>query len=867
MAEGDVRQYFVRNEQGAIWGPLALPTIELLIDNGAIQGRLQVSEDGINFAFPGRFPHIRDAFPREMWGDVVPPGPSAPATPPAGAMPPGPQPGRPPAAPAPGTAPSAGPGAMPRGPGAVTRPPVPGAGVPVAGPGAAVTRAPVPGVGLPVAKPGAVTRPPVPGAGVPVANPGAPTAARPGAPAAAPGARPAAPTAGATVPGAPAGAAPANAARPPPAVTPGPGMPGTPAPAAAQRPAAPGAAPHPAPPGTPPGAAARPAAPGAPAQPAPTAAPASAATPAPGPEQLPPASGQLETHSPVRLYGLIAAGNHTGLLTLTLADCTVSIHFRKGNPEFIDSSLPGDALGTWLVQSKLVTPEQLQQAEAARGRFGGEVLAALFGLGLLQPATAFTQLAQRAQSILLKGLRAESGSFTFEAKDLPAARAMPLGNKWAVLSELIRRIPSADLRRRLQPVLNLPVMKSQGRVATGDLRLTPHEVRVLALIDGVRSAGQLLNDLPQDADHLLRLVFLLKELEGVSFAAVRAAPQAAAKPATPQAAPAARPGTQPGVAQAGATPQAPAAKPATPPAAAPQAAAAARPGTQPGIAQAPAAKPATPPSAAAPQAPRPAAPAPTAAPAAKPATPAPAAQAPAPAAAAPGSAPGSNELPALRELAAKLKEQNHFERLGLGADTNGPAVKIAYFKLAKQYHPDTLPPGAPPEMEKLKADIFAYIGDAYRTLSDDKSRAAYIEELKNGGSGEAQVDIESILKSEELFRKAGIYIKARKFAEAARLLDEAIALNPEEPEFFAWRGYTRFFTFEDKKTGYNEAYRDIQHCLKKNEKVASAHYFLGVIAKLCGDNSGALKHFQKTVEVQPNHIDAQREIRMAQQKK
>jgi curved DNA-binding protein CbpA len=219
----------------------------------------------------------------------------------------------------------------------------------------------------------------------------------------------------------------------------------------------------------------------------------------------------------------------------------------------------------------------------------------------------------------------------------------------------------------------------------------------------------------------------------------------------------------------------------------------------------------------------------------------------------------------LRELAAKMKEQNHFERLNLGADTNGPAVKLAYFKLAKQYHPDTLPPGAPPELEKLKADIFAYIGDAYRALSDDKSRAAYIEELKTGGSKPAQVDVEAILKSEESFRKAGLYIKARKFADAARLLDEAIQLNPDEPEFYAWRGYARFFTFEDKKAGYTEAYKDIQQCLKQNDKVASGHYFLGVIAKLCGDNHGALKHFQRTVEVQPNHIDAQREIRMAAQ--
>ncbi|OJH37487.1 hypothetical protein BON30_27740 [Cystobacter ferrugineus] len=654
-----------------------------------------------------------------------------------------------------------------------------------------------------------------------------------------------------------------------------------------------------------------------PTAPAP-ASPETTGTPASTSDEFP-TRGQLSAISAVRLYGLIAAGNHTGQLSLTLADGTLGIHFRKGNPELVESSHPEDALGSWLLQAKLVTPEQLQQAESARERFGGEVLAALFGLGLLQPASAFAQLAQRAQNILLKALRAESGSFSFEARELPAAKAMPLGNKWAVLGDLVRRIPTTDLRRLLQPVLALPVMKSNGRVGPGDLRLTPHEVRVLAFIDGARSTAQLIQDLPQDADHLLRLVFLLRELDGVSFAAVRTAPSAqatpqpapasaapqgpatpsmsgipAAKPATPSMSgiPAAKPATPsmsgipaakpaapsapaPAAAARPAAAPAPTAKPAAAPApgaaarpaAAPSApapgAAAAKPAAPsapaPGAAAKPAAPPAPAPTAAKPAAPSAPAPAPAAEPTAKPAAPAPAAPS--------APVPGANDIAALQELAQKMKEQNHFERLGLGPDTNGPAVRIAYFKLAKLYHPDTNPPGAPPEMEKLKADIFAYIGEAHRTLADEKSRAAYIEELKSGGKKEAEVDVVAILKSEELFRKAGVYIKGRKFAEAVKLLDEAIQLNAEEAEFYAWRGYARFFTFEDKKAGFNEAYKDIQHCLKKNDKVAAGHYFLGVIAKLCGDMSGALKHFQRTVELQPNHIEAQRELRMAAQKK
>ncbi|MCY0998422.1 DnaJ domain-containing protein [Myxococcus sp. MISCRS1] len=575
-----------------------------------------------------------------------------------------------------------------------------------------------------------------------------------------------------------------------------------------------------------------------------------------------PSQGQLEQTSPLNLFGRIASAEQTGLLKLALTDRVTLIHFRKGNPEFVDSNHPEDSLGTSLMGARLLTPEQLQQAESAKERFGGDLLAALFGLGLLQPASAFSILAQRASSILFKGLRAESGMFAFELRELAGNKAMPLGNRWAVLSDTVRRMPSADIKRRLMPVLNLPIMKSGGMVAASELRLTPHEVRALTVIDGVRSVSQLLADFPQDADHLLRLAFLLRELDAVSFAAARpapatvAGPTAAAQPgpaptAGPTAAP--RPAPPPGA-------QAPTAAPGNPPGAgSPQAA---RPGNPPGAAAPAAARPGNPPGAAA--APRPP-PVVGAAPA-RPASPAPAAAArPAPPTVS-GPPPGADEIPALKQLAMALKQQNHFQRLGLAEQADGSAVKVAYFRLAKLYHPDTLPQGAPPELEKLKAEVFAYIGDAYRTLSDDKSRAAYLEELKSGGAG-AEVDINAILMAEELFQKSCILVKARKFPEAVKMLNEAIQLNAEEAEFYAWRGYARFFTATDKKAAQPEAFREIQNAIKRNERCAPAHYFLGVIAKLTGDTAGALKHFKRTVELQPDHIDAQREIRMAAQKK
>ncbi|WP_343073605.1 DUF4388 domain-containing protein, partial [Pyxidicoccus fallax] len=321
----------------------------------------------------------------------------------------------------------------------------------------------------------------------------------------------------------------------------------------------------------------------------------SAPTPAVVPEDASPFTvppqGQLEQHSSIRLYGRIAAGEQTGLLSLTLADRAIHIHFRKGNPEFVDSSHPEDALGASLVGAKLLTPEQLQQAEAAKERFGGDLLATLFGLGQLQPASAFTQLSQRALSILSKGLRAESGTFTFEPRDLPGQKAMPLGNRWAVLSDTVRRLPTVELRRRLTPVLQLPIMKSGGLVAASELRLTPHEVRALAVIDGVRSVAQLLNDFPQDADHLLRISFLLRELDAVSFAApargatVSPPPEATAATPPPSGATSATAAAQRPAPQAG-----PAAAPRPPPVVGP-AAAGAPPAAQAATASAAAPRP------------------------------------------------------------------------------------------------------------------------------------------------------------------------------------------------------------------------------------------------------------------------------------
>jgi tetratricopeptide (TPR) repeat protein len=236
--------------------------------------------------------------------------------------------------------------------------------------------------------------------------------------------------------------------------------------------------------------------------------------------------------------------------------------------------------------------------------------------------------------------------------------------------------------------------------------------------------------------------------------------------------------------------------------------------------------------------------------------------APTPTATAASSAAETKQLQATYEL---MKKQNFFEVLGLKRDSDTNAVKIAYLKAARSYHPDTVAPGSPESLAKLKADVFALIGEANRTLSDAVLRADYIAELDAGGTG-SKVDIEKILRAEEVFQKGRILIQARKYADGLKLFEEAVSCNADEAEFYAWRGYAKYLAAKDRKAVQPEVMRDLNLCVAKNPNVAATYYFMGFIAKANGDDKTALINFKKCVALDPKHIDAQREVRSSLKK-
>ena len=595
----------------------------------------------------------------------------------------------------------------------------------------------------------------------------------------------------------------------------------------------------------------------------------------------PPPAGTLSDISPLRLYYLAASAEQTGLLTFQLADRTIQVRFRKGNPEHVSSSHREDSIAEFLKAQKLLTEEQLKQAEAAVGSFGNDLVGALFGLGILNPGNTFANLAEQALTVLLKAMVAEAGSFTYQESGLTPLKVMPLGNRWAVLTAVLRRVPLPEIKRRLKDHLDVPLARGEGRVAIKDLPLTPQEVRAVNHLNGSHSLNALAREFPHDSDNLHRMVFMFRDLDLLSVGKGRPAPAeaSAAQPlsegssgnaraeASAGDAPSgnARAGvfTSPAAVDAGARAVASARNVAaatsapvitrnTPPpgGAAPPILTPARGVTIPTISSKP--DPNRPP----PPRLTPSGGSPIRPPEVKPEATKPPA---------PVSAAAAAELEELRATANRFKDDNYFQVLGIGMNADAATAKLAYIKLAKLYHPDTISVQSSPEVAKLKEEIFAIIGQAYRILSDDRSRANY-REIVEGDGNQDMLPLAQVLLAEETFERGRAMVKAKRFSEAVKMLDDAIAGSEEVAEFYAWRGYAKFFAIDDKKRAQVEANKDLQIAVKKSEFCASAHYFLGQIAKLTGDPKAALKHFKKAVEIKPDHIDAKREVRLLTKK-
>ncbi len=227
-------------------------------------------------------------------------------------------------------------------------------------------------------------------------------------------------------------------------------------------------------------------------------------------------------------------------------------------------------------------------------------------------------------------------------------------------------------------------------------------------------------------------------------------------------------------------------------------------------------------------------------------------------------APRADELASLRALHERLAAADHFEVLGVARDADTAQVKASYFQLARRYHPDAAPAADPDDAKRLRADLFARIGEAYRVLADERARAEYLARLTTGSLGD--VDVSAILRSEEIFRKAQQLVSGRQYAAALAALEEATRLHAEEAEFRVWAGWVRFLLARDRppqeqQRQHQESAAAIEAALGEMPRCLSGYLFLGKMARIMGDVAGAERHLRRGLALEPSHVELARELK------
>jgi curved DNA-binding protein CbpA len=218
-----------------------------------------------------------------------------------------------------------------------------------------------------------------------------------------------------------------------------------------------------------------------------------------------------------------------------------------------------------------------------------------------------------------------------------------------------------------------------------------------------------------------------------------------------------------------------------------------------------------------------------------------------------------------------LRVRNHFEVLGIPRASNEAQVKEAYFRLAKQFHPDVHHDASLADLrDKLEA-VFIRLGEAYEVLRNARSRASYEETLgrsapRSAGPGPPhppppapKPDPEAEVRAAETaIRQAEKHIEKEKFWDAIQLLEPAVLVVQGKSRQRARVLLARAYLKNPKWV--KRAEEVLLTVLQDDHQNVEAHLMLGRLYKGSGLKSRSVSMFKKVLELKPDNEEARVEL-------
>ena len=215
-----------------------------------------------------------------------------------------------------------------------------------------------------------------------------------------------------------------------------------------------------------------------------------------------------------------------------------------------------------------------------------------------------------------------------------------------------------------------------------------------------------------------------------------------------------------------------------------------------------------------------------------------------------------------------LNRQDYYSVLGITPKSDLAEIKIAYYGLARKFHPDRFY-GMEDSVLKEKVDvIFSTINGAYETLKNAKKRSDYdstasdlrsisIGPLSSESKSAAPLGRDAQLKAaEEHAKKAqAAYDKGNNY-EAVQYLKSATQIAPEVAKYWQQLGISLSRNPQWRK----EAEDAFNKAAELDPKNPENHLYMGFLYKNAGLKLRARKHFVSCLQMDPRNEIALREL-------
>ena len=177
-------------------------------------------------------------------------------------------------------------------------------------------------------------------------------------------------------------------------------------------------------------------------------------------------------------------------------------------------------------------------------------------------------------------------------------------------------------------------------------------------------------------------------------------------------------------------------------------------------------------------------------------------------------------------------------------------VKKAYFQMARRFHPDRFERKLAAEYKAQIDEVFDGITNAYRVLSNKEARRVY--DAKSG-SAATQEDIQgSFRKADIKFRQGKTLHGQGRIDEAIAYLEEAVRLRQDKGDY-----YLLLAMAESKVPAYvKKAEQDFLRAIQLEPWNPEGYVGLGLLYKVEGLQTKAIRQLEKALEVEPEHASA-----------